>query len=537
MLLTELLSRLVNLPPEARASRLDIAFVTDDSRRAAPGCLFVARGGHSADGRRFAADAVAAGAVAVMHVGEDPLTGVPEAEGVLRLPMPEGTDLGRFAGVLADRIEGCPSQWLDLVGVTGTNGKTTITFLVQQFLAAAGRRCGTIGTVQIDDGHEVKVADLTTPSGIDTAAALGRMVRNGCTACAMEVSSHALDQGRADALRFRVAMFTNLTGDHLDYHGTMEAYAQAKARLFRQLPPDGTAIVNADDPWHATMLAACEAPAIRCAVRGEGEPAGAAPLADCTATIHEARLGWQDATFAGPWGAVRVRLPVVGRHNAMNALQAAAAAWTLGVPASAIEHALATCAAPPGRLEPVTATADPFAVLVDYAHTDDALRNVLSAMRPLVGAGGRLVTVFGCGGDRDRTKRPRMMAVACEWSDRVIVTSDNPRTEDAESIIDEVLAGRPDRSGAGRAVDVVRQSDRARAIAMAVTDARPGDIVIIAGKGHEDYQIIGKEKRPFDDRVEARRALGQDDRPRREAPGAGGVRQDAGVRSSTTPAC
>jgi UDP-N-acetylmuramoyl-L-alanyl-D-glutamate--2,6-diaminopimelate ligase len=200
-----------------------------------------------------------------------------------------------------------------------------------------------------------------------------------------------------------------------------------------------------------------------------------------------------------------VKLPIVGRHNAMNALQAAAAAYAIGVPAAAIAHALGTCTAPPGRLEPVTTPDDPFAVLVDYAHTDDALLNVLTALRPLVGPGGRLVTVFGCGGDRDATKRPRMMRVACEHSDRVIVTSDNPRTENPESIIDQVIAGRPD----GTAAPFTRQVDRARAIEQAVAEARPGDIVLIAGKGHEDYQIIGTEKRPFDDRLVARAALGQ----------------------------
>jgi UDP-N-acetylmuramoyl-L-alanyl-D-glutamate--2,6-diaminopimelate ligase len=187
----------------------------------------------------------------------------------------------------------------------------------------------------------------------------------------------------------------------------------------------------------------------------------------------------------------------------MNALQAAAAAWSLGVPAGTIERALASCKAPPGRLEPVTGPSDPFAVLVDYAHTDDALLNVLSALRPLVGPGGRLVTVFGCGGDRDRTKRPRMMRVACERSDRVVVTSDNPRTEDPAAIIEEVVGGRPEGSGA----EVVREPDRARAIELAVGEARPGDIVLVAGKGHEDYQVVGTEKRPFDDRAVARRAL------------------------------
>jgi UDP-N-acetylmuramoyl-L-alanyl-D-glutamate--2,6-diaminopimelate ligase len=445
----------------------------------------------------------------VVHCGADPCAGLPAAASVVRVAVPDGTDLTRLAGALADRLAGSPSRHLRLVGITGTNGKTTMAFLVQQFLRAAGDRCGLIGTVTVDDGCRAAPASLTTPGAIQLAAILGRMVANGCSACAMEVSSHALDQGRADALRFAAAVFSNLTGDHLDYHGTMERYAAAKARLFAMLPPEGTAVVNADDPWHRAMIAGCRARVLRCSVREEGgggaEPRDGTPGADCTAIVHASRLGWQDATFRGPWGSVRTRLPLVGRHNAMNALEAAAAASAVGVPAGAICAALSACTSPPGRLEPVTTPEDPFAVLVDYAHTDDALLNVLGALRPLVGAGGRLVTVFGCGGDRDRTKRPRMMRVACEGSDRVVVTSDNPRTEDPEAIIDEVLAGRP---GDCRAA-VLRQPDRARAIATAVSEARPGDIVLIAGKGHEDYQIVGTERRPFDDRVAAREALGR----------------------------
>jgi UDP-N-acetylmuramoyl-L-alanyl-D-glutamate--2,6-diaminopimelate ligase len=502
MKLDALLERLVPVTAEVRKASCDVTSICDDSRAAAPGCLFVARAGTRSDGRAFVADAVAKGAAAVLHAGDDPCADASGAERVLRVRVPDGTDLARLAGAIADRLEGSPTEWLRLVGITGTNGKTTMAFLVQQFVQAAGERCGVIGTVVIDDGAVAEPASLTTPGGIEAARALGRMVRNGCTACAMEVSSHALDQGRADALHFRTAVFSNLTGDHLDYHGTMEHYAAAKARLFRMLPTDGVAVVNADDPWHVAMLQGCGARVLRCRVGVAAAPAGEA---ECTATIHESRLGWQDTTFAGPWGGVRVRLPIVGRHNAMNALQAAAAAWSIGVPAESIAKALAGCTAPPGRLEPVTGPADPFAVLVDYAHTDDALENVLTALRPLVGAGGRLVTVFGCGGDRDRTKRPRMMAVACRHSDRVVVTSDNPRTEDPEAIIDEVLAGRPEAGGPA----VVRQADRARAIELAVSEARPGDIVLVAGKGHEDYQIVGTEKRAFDDRKVALAVLGR----------------------------
>jgi len=508
MNLDTLLSTFMPVPAELRLRPPEVTLVTDDSRKVIPGAMFVARPGTNADGRAFVSDAVARGAAVILHAGPDPCAGIAGAERVVRVAVPAGTEIGRFTCLLADCFEGSPSHWLDVVGVTGTNGKTTITFLVQQFMNAHAPRCGVIGTVVIDDGARAEPASLTTPGGADVSAALGRMVRNGCRSCAIEVSSHALDQGRAGALRFRVGIFTNLTGDHLDYHGTMERYAAAKARLFAMLDAGGTAVVNADDPWHARMIEGCPARVLRCRVvgggsRGAGGPGAAPGSSECVATVHESRLGWQDTTFAGPWGGIRVRLPVVGRHNAMNALQAAAAAWALGVPASVLERVLGACKAPPGRLEPVTGPADPFAVLVDYAHTDDALLNVLSALRPLVGEGGRLVTVFGCGGDRDRTKRPRMMRVACERSDRVVVTSDNPRTEDPAAIIAEVVAGRPEACAA----EVVQEADRARAIELAVGDARPGDIVLIAGKGHEDYQITGTEKRAFDDRRVARAAL------------------------------
>jgi UDP-N-acetylmuramoyl-L-alanyl-D-glutamate--2,6-diaminopimelate ligase len=489
-----------------------ITNLCEDSRRVTPGCLYVARAGSQADGRAFVADAIAKGAAAVLYDDSDGSGDpcAPEAA-VIRVRLNPSKNPGGAGGSaislavcrMAERFEGNPSEWLHLVGLTGTNGKTTTAYLIQQFVRAGGSPCGVIGTVAVDDGATKRVADLTTPSGIDLSAALGRMVANGCSTCAMEVSSHALDQGRASALRFKTAVFTNLTGDHLDYHKGMDEYAVAKARLFSMLPADGTAIVNVDDPWHARMLLQCTSKVVRCSLVAETVNLEHG----CHATIHSASMGWQDVTFAGAFGIVRTKLPLVGRHNAMNALQAAAAAHASGVCGEAICRALAHCAAPPGRLEPVTSQDHPFAVLVDYAHTDDALLNALTALRPLVGRGGRLTVVFGCGGERDRTKRPRMMKVACQNADRVIVTSDNPRGEEPEAIIDEILAG---RSAAPRKVVIQRQADRARAIDLAVQEARVGDIILIAGKGHEDYQIVGKTKRPFDDRRVAQAALGHD---------------------------
>jgi UDP-N-acetylmuramoyl-L-alanyl-D-glutamate--2,6-diaminopimelate ligase len=301
-----------------------------------------------------------------------------------------------------------------------------------------------------------------------------------------------------DGIDFAVALFTNLSGDHLDYHRTMTAYADAKAKLFEHLRGDAIAIVNADDPVHARMLRDCRARVMRCGVSG-----GAAAHVDAEASVLEARIGSMRLRLRGPWGEVAARLPVMGRHNATNALQATAAAWSLGADRDAIERGLATLQAPPGRLEPVTQPDSPFAVLVDYAHTDDALLNVLRALRPALPAGGRLIVVFGCGGDRDRSKRPRMAAVACEHADVSIITSDNPRTEDPASIVDEVAAGVPPASRGA----VMKIVDRREAIMHAVSIARPGDAVLIAGKGHEDYQIVGTVKRPFDDRVVAREAL------------------------------
>jgi UDP-N-acetylmuramoyl-L-alanyl-D-glutamate--2,6-diaminopimelate ligase len=274
----------------------------------------------------------------------------------------------------------------------------------------------------------------------------------------------------------------------------MDNYANAKAELFRMLDTEGTAVINIDDPWHKSMLPP-RAKVLRTSLLD--------PTADCHATVHRMGLESMDVTFRGPWGMFDLKLPLVGRHNAMNALQAAAAAWSRGVDAERIGRALAGCHAPPGRLQPVSAGGAGFSVLVDYAHSDDALANVLRALRPTVPDGGRLRVVFGCGGDRDRTKRPRMAKVACEGADEVIVTSDNPRTEDPDAIIAEILAGVPVAARDRVAVE----SDRSRAIALAVTTAREGDIILIAGKGHEDYQIIGTEKKNFDDRREAEAAL------------------------------
>lgn len=468
----------------------EVRCVTDDSRKVTRGSLFIARSGSRGDGRAFITDAIARGACAVLCDGSVPMTELRSA-GVAML---QSSDAAISGVDLAHAFEGFPASAMRMIGITGTNGKTTVAFLVQHLLMHASTKCGLIGTVTIDDGATRTPAELTTPGGVELARMLGAMARNGCEAVSMEVSSHALHQRRVRGIDFAVGVFTNLTGDHLDYHGSMDAYADAKAQLFDGLRPGACAVVNGDDPAHTRMVRSCAARVARCSTTDM--------RAECTAEVVRVVLGGMRLRLHGPWGSFDADFPCVGRHNAMNALQAVATAWALGVQAEHLASGLSCAAAPPGRLQPVTALHDPFAVLVDYAHTDDALSNVLSALRPVVGS-GRIVLVFGCGGDRDRTKRPRMAATAVHGADLVFVTSDNPRTEDPNAIIAEIVGGIP----SDRRARVQVQPDRAAAIAAAISAARTGDIVLIAGKGHEDYQIIGTEKRHFDDCEEARAAL------------------------------
>jgi len=480
---------------------LRIDDVTEDSRAVTPGSLFVARPGRVADGRRFIADALSRGAAAVLT----------DAEGASGPgPVLAAKDVLRAAAHVAERFFGEPSRRLTLIGVTGTNGKTTVAHLTQQLLDAAGIGCGLIGTIWIDDGGARTPATLTTPSSIDLSRTLARMVQNGRRAVAMEVSSHALVQGRAAALDFDIGVFTNLSGEHLDEHGDMDGYAAAKAMLFEALPSAGLAILNADDEASKRMARDCAARRLWCAGGGGGQaaPAGAERA---SAAIRSLSPGGASLRLGGPWGAFDVVSRLPGAHNAMNLLQAVAAAHAAGASMTSLREAVPSLTPPPGRLEPVRIVQDQdFAVLVDYAHTDDALRSALLATRGLLPAGGRLVLVFGCGGDRDAAKRPRMGAVASELADESIITSDNPRTEEPGRIAAEVLAGVPEATRERTHVEV----DRAAAIELAVRRARSGDIVLIAGKGHEDYQILpdgrgGTVRRDFDDRVAAREALGR----------------------------
>jgi UDP-N-acetylmuramoyl-L-alanyl-D-glutamate--2,6-diaminopimelate ligase len=472
-----------DLPPS-------VSGIVADSRRVSPGDCFVAVPGFKQDARRFAADAVGRGAALLVTEGAPVDVGVPQ------IIVPSA----RLAlARLAAAWYGHPSRALTLVGITGTNGKTTTSYLVDALLRARSMRTGIIGTIQYLVGDERLPAGQTTPEALDIQSMLARMAATGVQGAVMEVSSHALALSRVDGLAFDVAVFTNLTQDHLDFHGTLEAYRQAKRRLFELLAASPkrarTGVVNADDPAGRSMVDGLDV-----AVLGFGLGAGA----DVRAVEHASGLGGIRMTVETPRGRVRVTSPLIGEHNVMNLLGAVATGLALGLAPEAIAGALAAVGGVPGRFEQVHA-GQPFLVVVDYAHTPDALERVLATARKLTT--GRLGVVFGCGGDRDRGKRPIMGEIAARLADRLWVTSDNPRTEAPEAIIDEVVAGVCQvAASAGRHA---RQPDRRQAIRAALAWARAGDTVVIAGKGHETYQIVGADVLPFDDREVARELLAE----------------------------
>ncbi|HEY6010401.1 MAG TPA: UDP-N-acetylmuramoyl-L-alanyl-D-glutamate--2,6-diaminopimelate ligase, partial [Nitrospirota bacterium] len=391
--------------------------------------------------------------------------------------------------------------------VTGTNGKTTTTYLTKSILEAAGRTAGLLGTIDYRVGDRVYPAPNTTPESLDLQRLLAEMINLGADSCVMEVSSHALALHRTLGCSFAAAAFTNLTQDHLDFHETMDAYFQAKLSLFTGLARDAAAVVNADDPRAGAIISATRA---RVLTTGVSEKADVRPSGDIRHGIDG--LSFEAAT---PAGAVRVRSPLVGRHNIYNILTAIGIGAGMGLSGDAISRGIERMKAVPGRMEKVN-EGQPFGVLVDYAHTEDALNRLLEAAREITA--GRIITVFGCGGDRDRSKRPRMGAAAVQGSDVVIVTSDNPRTEDPLGIIREIEAGmagpgakmdRPgtDAAAAGGRTPYYVLPDRREAVSAAIRMAMPGDVIVLAGKGHEDYQIIGKDKIHFDDREVAREEL------------------------------
>ncbi len=495
------LSELIQELPDAR--RLDpgdpeVTGVTCDSRRVAPGHLFAAIPGTRSDGHRFVGAAARAGARACLLGRAVP------APGAVRVLT---DDPERALGRVASAFWGHPSRRLRVVGITGTNGKTTTAYLLQHLLGAAGLPCGRIGTVGYAFPSGEEPASLTTPDAPALQQALGRMVSEGAEAVVMEVSSHALDRQRVEGCRFACTAFTNLSQDHLDYHGTMEEYFRAKALLFLRYAPDAPAVVSAEDPWGGRLA------------RELGDRAVTYGTRQGVVQVRVDRMGPSGSRGRVRWpgGEAPLRIPLPGAFNARNAACALAVVLALGLDVGAAAEALAGAPAVPGRMEAIPSRLG-FAVYVDYAHTPDALDRMLEAVGAITP--GRVITVFGCGGDRDRGKRPLMGAAAARRSHALVLTADNSRSEPTERILDEIEAGLPggwaraDRPGDLARSDraYARVPDRAEAIRWAVAAAGPGDAVVVAGKGHEATQTLGDRVLPFDDRRVAAAALAERER-------------------------
>jgi UDP-N-acetylmuramoyl-L-alanyl-D-glutamate--2,6-diaminopimelate ligase len=480
-----------------RQGNLEVAVtsLTDDSRAVRPGSVFVAVRGERVDGHAFVGKAVEAGAAALVVQ-----KGRKESGAAASVPVVRVDDSRRALGLLAGRFHGDPAARLCMVGVTGTNGKTTVTYLCKGVLEAGGLRVGLIGTVAYEIGAERLPAAHTTPGAVELQALLARMAGAGMDAAVMEVSSHALAMDRTSGCEFDVAIFTNLTQDHLDFHRDLESYFQAKLRLFSDLDPAGAkprpkrAIVNLDDPRGARVCEASRVPVWTYAIHRP---------ADIRAEDVRLALSGTRFTAATPRGTFPVESRLVGEHNVYNMLAAIGVGLHEGLAPETVRRGIASVENVPGRFERVEAGQD-FTVVVDYAHTDDALLRLLTAARAL--KTGRIITVFGCGGDRDRGKRPKMGRVAARLSDVVFLTSDNPRSEDPEAILREIEAGVREAL-VEKPVRYEVVADRRAAIEAAVREAGSGDMVLIAGKGHEDYQIVGAARLHFDDREVARAAL------------------------------
>ena len=486
-----------DLAPAAGAP-VRLTGVTLDSRAVRPGDLYAALPGSHTHGAQFCAQAVAAGAVAVLtdQDGRDRAVaaGLPPAA-VLVVPDPRAV-----LGDVAAWVYGNPSDRLLLVGITGTNGKTTTSYLVDAGLRAAGHRTGLLGTVQTRVGDEVSDSARTTPEAPDVQALLALMVERGCTAAVLEVSSHALALGRVDGVVFDVAVFTNLSQDHLDFHRTIEDYFAAKATLFTPRRAR-MALVDVDDAYGRRLRDLSSVPTQTCSSTG-GD-------ADWRAVDVRTEPTGSRFVLRGPADErVEVALTLPGAFNVANATCALAALAMAGVPLPSAVAGVAALAGVPGRMEPVTA-GQSYLALVDYAHTPEAVTTLLATARTLAGAHGRVLVVLGCGGDRDPYKRPLMGAAAVRGADLAVLTSDNPRSEDPAAILAAMVAGAADAVGPPDPSDprYVVEPDRARAIALAVDAARPGDVVLVAGKGHETGQEVGETVLPFDDRVVLREAI------------------------------
>ena len=468
---------------EKEAARLPdflVSAVVQDSRKARAGAVFVAVRGAKGDGAAFVADAAKGGAGLVVGEGAAP------AE--YRGPYLAVPNARRAYALWNHHLFGRPSEALTLVGVTGTNGKTTSAYLLREIFSRK-KKTGMLGTIAYEFGKTSIPASHTTPDAAELQSLLARMRGEGCEVAVMEASSHALDQERLAGLAFDAALFTNLTQDHLDYHGTMDAYFEAKGKLFALLKKGGNGVLNADDPYADRFRDASS----RSVTYGIDQPAHYRAVrvrSDLKGSLFEIE-------HAG--SVVPVVSPLIGRHNVYNALGAMAAAHTLGVGLEESAEAVRNFRGVPGRLERVEAGQD-FDLFVDYAHTDDGLHNVLKALKPFVA--GELLLLFGCGGDRDRGKRPKMARAAEAWADFVVLTSDNPRSEDPRAILKEAAAG---FSPGFKHFDLV--PDRAKAIRRVLLKARKGDVVLLAGKGHEEVQVIGERQIPFSDKAESLKVL------------------------------
>ncbi len=501
MKLRDLLKALGNTAPLPDAvQEFEVAGIAHDSRQVVPGSLFVAVRGFNSDGHQFIPQAVKQGARAVVAEIANPAA-VPDVP-IILVP-----DTRKALATLAAVFYGYPSRQIKIVGITGTKGKTTTSYLVKSIIEAAGHVTGLIGTIDYRVGNKIYAAPNTTPESTDVQRLLREMADSGAEYCVMEVSSHALALGRTDECVFETAVFTNLQEDHLDFHKDRKSYFQAKLLLFTGLAPDKIAIINDDDDASREIAERTKAKISTFGLSGQSD-------------IHpEKQIGYgiDGLSFSvqTPKGIIEVASPLVGKHNVYNILAAIGAASALGFDTESISHGIARMRAVPGRMEKVD-EGQPFGVVVDYAHTEESLARLLEAVREV--ATGLVITVFGCGGDRDRTKRPKMGATALKGSDVVIVTSDNPRTEDPIRIIREIEAGMTsagvrvaaigsagsDRSGK---TPYLVNPDRRKAITAAISMAKAGDIVVLAGKGHEDYQIIGEKKIHFDDREVAREEI------------------------------
>jgi UDP-N-acetylmuramoyl-L-alanyl-D-glutamate--2,6-diaminopimelate ligase len=455
---------------------IQVASASTDSRAVQSGELFVALRGAHVDGHRFVVSAAARGANALL---------MENAEPEIKLPQCVVADSRVAYGLLCQALEGNPAAKLTTIGITGTNGKSTTAFLVKSVIEAAGHRVGLIGTIEQFDGNTSIPALLTTPGADVLAKLMRRMQDAGCSHVVMEVSSHALDQHRVAGITFDTAVFTNLTQDHLDFHKDLASYRAAKSRLFRDLSANACAVLNADDPTSKEYRKVCSAQKLGYAVRG---------VSDLTAVGIQATLEGNRFWIESRSGRCEISSALVGPHNIYNCLAAAAVGRRLGLDWDTIRKGIEAVRGVPGRLQ-VVQCGQPFHVFVDYAHTPDAIASVLKGMRGIVS--GKILCVFGAGGDRDRSKRPLMAQAAEATADMIVVTSDNPRTENPQRIIGEVVAG------FRRTHALAIEPDRRRAIEFALSLAQAGDCVLIFGKGHESYQIVGTERLPFDDRQTA----------------------------------